>query len=451
MSDLSNSVMPENKASDPSVLGVLVDRPVYKFFRGRWKSNCIMVSLKSFVVSDPSTGQALAELAGAVDAAGMDPSFICLFYDSDHEDGPIFNYIRHRFPRAALLGGTSCGGVMSQAGLGGAGSIGLLLIEDPDGDYGTAAVRLGTDPAGSAEHALHAALAAAGSTGELPELIWIYQAPGQEESVIEGLRRVVGDRCPIIGGSAADNTVAGTWRQVGPDGPMQDGLVVGVLFSSGGIGFAFQGGYEPSGPSGIVTRVGYDAAGESGIVTKVRGRHILSIDGKPAAEVYNRWTGGVLSGKIEGGGNILTDTTMYPLGIDAGKIEDVTYYLLIHPDQIVEDGALSIFASIEEGTRVYSMRGDKTRLVERAGKVAAAAAAALAGGATNLAGGLVVYCAGCMLAVGEQMPKVSKAVSASFDGMPFVGCFTFGEQGFVLNKNAHGNLMISAIAFGRSG
>lgn len=139
---------------------------------------------------------------------------------------------------------------------------------------------------------------------------------------------------------------------------------------------------------------------------------------------------------------------MHPVGIDAGKIEGITHYLLVHPDQILANGALSTFATIEEGTRLFSMRGNKLRLVERAGKVATAAAATLPGGAANLAGGLVVYCAGCMLAVGDEMPKVSEAVSTSFDGKPFLGCFTFGEQGAILNKNAHGNLMISAIAFG---
>lgn len=408
-----------------------------------------MVSLKSFVTSGKSTSDVLAELAAAVDSSGITPDLVCVFYDCDHEDQPIFDFIRQRFPNAAFLGGTSCSGVMNEAGLGGMGSIGLLLIEDPDGDYGSAAVRLDADVADCAERALHAALEDADCAGELPELIWIYQTPGQEEAVIEGLRRVVGDRCPIIGGSAADNAVAGKWRQIGPDGPMNDGLVVGVVFSSGGIGFAFQGGYEPSGHNGVVTRVGYDVGDESGVITKARGRQIISIDGEPAAAVYNRWIGGILSEKLAEGGNILTDTTMYPLGIDAGKIEDVTHYVLIHPDQILEDGALSTFAEIEEGTQLYCMRGDKTRLVERAGKVAAAAAAALPGGITNLAGGLIVYCAGCMLAVGDQMPKVSKAVSASFNDMPFVGCFTFGEQGFVLDRNAHGNLMISAIAFGR--
>lgn len=407
-----------------------------------------MVTLKSFVAANTSTSLALSKLKRDIDEAGIDPNLVCVFYDCDHEDQPIFDYVRGRFPDAAILGGTSCNGVMSETGLGGSGSIGLLLVEDPEGDYGSASVQLGADPAENAERALHAALAAADCAGELPELIWIYQAPGQEEAVIEGLRRVVGDRCPIIGGSSADNTVAGGWRQIGPDGPMNDGLVIGVMFSSGGIGFAFQGGYEPNGPSGIATRVGYDPAGESGIVTKARGRQILSIDGAPAAEVYNRWIGGGLDDKLAEGGNIMADTTMFPLGIDAGKIEDVTHYLLIHPDQIA-DGTLSTFASIEEGTRLYSMRGDKTRLVDRAGKVASDAAASLPGGGSSLAGGLVIYCAGCMLAVGDRMPGVSMAVSESFGGMPFMGSFTFGEQGSVLERNAHGNLMISAIAFGR--
>lgn len=407
-----------------------------------------MVSLTSFVVAHESTTSALETLARDIDRTQPQPSLVCAFYDADHDDRQLHEFLKTRFPFAALLGGTSCGGAMSEVGLGGSGSIGLLIIDDPDGDYGTAAVELEGDAADCAERAIHAALENAGCPGELPELVWLYQAPGQEEAVIEGLRRVVGDRCPIIGGSSADNTVSGGWRQLGPDGPQRNSVVVGVLFSSGGIGYAFQGGYEPTGPSGVVTRIGYDPSGESGIVTKVRSRQIIAIDGEPAAEVYNRWLGGTLSEKVASGGNILTDTTMFPLGIDAGRIDDLTHYLLIHPEQITADGALSTFASIEEGTRLYSMRGDKARLVERAGRVASAAVNSL-GGSDNLAGGLIVYCAGCMLAVGDEMPRVATAVSTSLGGKPFVGCFTFGEQGLVLDRNAHGNLMISAIVFGK--
>jgi hypothetical protein len=338
---------------------------------------------------------------------------------------------------------------MSEGRLWGPDSIGLLLIEDADGDYGVAAAELGADAAATAEETLRAALANAGCPGELPELIWVYQAPGREEAVIEGLRRTVGDRCPIIGGSSADNTVEGHWHQLGPDGVLSNGLVVAALFPSGGIGYAFQGGYEPAGPSGVVTRVGFDPSGESGIVTRSRGRQILEIDGAPAADVYNRWIGNVLDEKVATGGTILLDTTMCPLALDAGTIEGVPHYILVHPEAVSRDGSLSTFASIEEGARVYSMRGDKQRLIERAGRVASQAAARLPGGAETLAGGVVVYCAGCMLAVDEDMPRVAQQVTESFSGMPFLGCFTFGEQGCIVDRNVHGNLMISAIAFGR--
>jgi hypothetical protein len=394
-----------------------------------------MLSIASFAAAGLDTAAVLVDLDAQILAARHSASFVYAFYGCDHDDRLIEAYLRRRFAAAAVLGGTSCGGVMNQQRLWGAGSIGLLLIDDPDGDYGVGAARLGDDPAGSAETALRDALDDAECPGELPDLIWVFQAPGHEEEVIAGLRRIVGDRCPIIGGSSADNTVAGLWRQLGPNGIMTDGLVVGVLSTSSGIACSFQGGYEPTGASGIVT--------------KARGRQILEIDGVPAAQVYNGWIGNILDGKLADGGNILLDTTMWPLATDAGQIDGVPNFLLIHPDAIMADGSLSTFASVSEGTRVHGMRGQKQQLVERAGRVAAQAAAALPGGAATLAGGLMVYCAGCMLAVDERMPDVVDAVAASFGGAPFLGCFTFGEQGYVADRNVHGNLMISSVAFGR--
>jgi hypothetical protein len=336
---------------------------------------------------------------------------------------------------------------MTEKRLWGADSIGLLLIDDPNGDYGVASAALGVDPAATAEHLLRAALTNAGCPGELPELIWIYQVPGHEEEVIEGLRRVVADRCPIIGGSSADNAAVGKWRQMAVDGIQTNGLVVGVLFPSGGIGYAFQGGYEPVGLKGIVTAV---ESSQSALNTsKIRGRKILSIDHRPAASVYNEWIGNALDKKIAEGGSVLLETTMHPIAIDAGHIDGIPRFLLIHPESITADGALLTFASIEEGTQIHSMRGDKTRLVKRAGLVAGEATSLLPGGVDRLAGGLVIYCAGCMLAVDDRMPDVTSEICRSFPDAPFLGCFTFGEQGRLVDHNTHGNLMISAIAFGR--
>jgi hypothetical protein len=313
-----------------------------------------------------------------------------------------------------------------------ASSIGILLIED-SGDFGVAAARLDSDPAHTAERLLLQALANCGCSGELPELIWIYQPPGCEEAVIEGLRRVVGDRCPIVGGSSADNDVSGRWRQLGPDGPMSDGLIVGVLSPSSRIGCAFQSGYEPAGPSGVITAV--------------TGREILSIDGKPAAGVYNQWIGGRIDEQLLNGASILADTTMFPLATDGGRVDGVSHYLLIHPEMATSTGALRTFRNTESGARVYAMKGDRGRLVDRAGRVAGQAVRMLPPGHAGAAGALVVYCGGCRMAIGEEIHKVSAAVAGQLGDAPFMGCFTFGEQGRLLDRNVHGNLMISAVVF----
>lgn len=406
-----------------------------------------MVRTAAVVATGSSTADALASFDANLSAQPRDPDFAFVFYGCGFADRDVYRALRGRWPATRLVGGTSSRGVMSAEGFGGETSLGAFLIWDENGDYGSAALPFGKDPRSAARDALLAALENAGCPGELPELIWIYQAPGQEEAVLEGLREIVGDRCPIIGGSSADDAVTGDWRQLGPDGPISDGIVVGVLFSSGGISVAFEGGYEPTGHTGIVTGVRPSEAGESGIATETKGRQILSIDDRPAAEVYNEWVGGALAGKLATGGSILAETTLTPLGINPDGNSAFSHYLLVHPASITEEGFLTTFATIAEGTRLVSMRGDRRRLIDRAGRVADVANKQFSAHEA-LAGGLVIYCGGCMMAVDDEMDDVVGAIRQSFGDAPFLGCFTFGEQGPMLGANVHGNLMISAIAFG---
>ena len=61
----------------------------------------------------------------------------------------------------------------------------------------------------------------------------------------------------------------------------------------------------------------------------------------------------------------------------------------------------------------------------------------------------MIYCAGCMLTIQESMPEVAANLDQSLGGRPFIGTFTFGEQGcFREGENYHGNLMISVVIFG---
>lgn len=409
----------------------------------------LMTRLQVHAASGTDTPDTLRLLDLEVGQAARDTHLLFAFYGCDHDDDALHAYLERTFPGTPVIGGTSSGGLMTHKGLFDERSIGLLLIDDAEGDYGVAAGQLGPDPAHSAETLLRQALANCGCSGELPELIWVYQAPGHEEDVIEGLRRVVGDRCPIVGGSSADNDVSGKWRQLGPDGPLRDGLAIAVLFPSNPIDCAFQGGYEPAGPSGIVTSIGYEACDNSGVVTATSGREVLSIDGSPAAEVYNQWIGGRVTSKLEAGGSILAETTMFPLAVDAGTVDGVTCFLLVHPESVQAGGGLTTFRDLQVGDRVYAMKGDRRRLIERAERVMDQATHSLNSSNSAIAGALVVYCGGCKLAVGDDIAQVASAVASVLGDAPFIGCFTFGEQGRLLDRNVHGNLMISAVAFGR--
>ena len=54
-----------------------------------------------------------------------------------------------------------------------------------------------------------------------------------------------------------------------------------------------------------------------------------------------------------------------------------------------------------------------------------------------------------MLHVRERMDEVVDGVREAMPNAAFLGAFTFGEQGAIVDScNRHGNLMISALTFG---
>jgi hypothetical protein len=97
------------------------------------------------------------------------------------------------------------------------------------------------------------------------------------------------------------------------------------------------------------------------------------------------------------------------------------------------------------------MSGSPRTLLTRAARVTEAALEFERVQREDILGGLVVYCAGCMMTVHEQMPKVAKDLKKAFGGKPFFTAFTFGEQGCVAGgQSIHGNLMISSLVFSRA-
>ncbi|MDX8346897.1 FIST N-terminal domain-containing protein [Cognatiyoonia sp. IB215446] len=334
-----------------------------------------------------------------------------------------------------IHGSTSCLGAMTDTGK--TDGVAVFAIEDAQGAYGTGMASFDTGPRAAATAATQNALRQADRLGEQPELVWVSATPGTEEEIVQGIEDVTGSDIPIIGGSAADNSVSGDWYVFDGKGRETEGVIVSVLFPSRPISFAYQSGYSPT--------------DKTGRVTSVDGRTLKEIDGKPAMDVYAEWTGYEVPLVPKGSGPeaILSASTLWPLGREINQLGQVPFFLLAHPAVAHESGEMEMFATVEEGEEITLMHGTKQSLVERAGRVASLARETGRLNEGPIAGALMIYCGGCMLSVQDSIPEVVNGVNTALGSAPFLGAFTFGEQGTLIKAgNRHGNLMISCIVFG---
>ncbi len=364
------------------------------------------------------------------------PNYLMIQADARHNMDAVRKLVQARWPDVHIHAATSCLGSMIETGthIGPEPGLCMLAIADDDGDYGTACGPLGETPRASASALVRAALADADRLGETPAMVWVSSAPGTEESVIAGLQEVVGTDTPIVGGSAADNAIEGKWQVMAGGAPVGNGLVVSVMFPSSRIGAAFHSGYEPTERRGRVTRCS--------------GRRVIEIDGQPAADVYAAWTQGAVTRPTVDSVNILMETTLWPLGRHMDNIGGADVFMLSHPETLTADGSLTLFTEVAEGEELVLMHGTADSLLERPVLVSDAACRMGEMEKSQVAGMILVFCAGCMLTVKERLDEVRRSLNLALPDVPFIAAFTFGEQGPALAcQNRHGNLMISAVTF----
>ncbi len=333
-----------------------------------------------------------------------------------------------------FVGCTSCGGIMTDEGFFGTEgqALALLSLGDDAGDYGIGYAPLGDDARSAAAQAVRAALADAGCEGQLPSAVWMVTSPGNEEAAVRGVADVVGEDVPLVGGSAADNSIAGEWRQIVADGVKENHVVVAVMFTSADVKTSFHSGY--------------DATTYHGKITQADGRTVKEIDGKPASRVYNQWTQGALDDVIEKGGPLLAKTNLYPLGRFLREVKGVPYYVLSHPEYAYEDGSMHLFTDVSVGEELVCMTGTVDNLVLRASNVVRSALVSSGLTPDDATGALIIFCGGCFLTVRDRIDEVHQNLRNALEGVPFLATFTFGEQGRIADVgNRHGNLMIATL------
>ena len=219
----------------------------------------MMSDVRVFVASSTAeaTNDAVAEVATALrDGLGGTPDWCVISHSAAYDLDVLRSAVAAGGFGPMVHGSSSCLGAMSHDGFHSVDGVGIAAwgIRDPEGDYGTALAG-GDDPGVAASDAIRAAVAAANRPGEVPALVWVSAAPGAEEGVLNGIAQVLGPEVPVVGGSSADNEIAGQWSQLTTDGNRADGILVSALFPSCEVGLAFHSGYAPTECSAIATHV----------------------------------------------------------------------------------------------------------------------------------------------------------------------------------------------------
>jgi hypothetical protein len=95
---------------------------------------------------------------------------------------------------------------------------------------------------------------------------------GDQQEMIRGAYGVLGATIPIVGGGAGDNLRMVTSRQFYNGQVFQDTVVAAAIYTDG--------------PIGLSIRHGWQGHGDAMVVTNSRGNDLLTLDDRPALEVY---------------------------------------------------------------------------------------------------------------------------------------------------------------------
>jgi hypothetical protein len=369
-----------------------------------------------------------SDLGGGPTSQTRVPTFALVYATADR---PLESYAFP--PETAVIGCTSSGGVFTPRGFQ-RGAFALFFDEADNIE-----TRVAGQPT-TAEYARDAAREAAHritrELGRVPDALLLHGTPGYEERLLEGIAEAFdGKLPPVYGGSAADDDLSGKWRVRIGDETFSEGFVLAGFASKRPVHGGFVAGYLP-GP-------------QHAVVTAAEGRRVFTLDGEPAARVYDRWRGGDLADVLGTESIVLARTTLHPLGREIDRVGRVARYLLSHPHAVHADGSMSFFTEFAVGETVTMMMGSLGSLLERTDQVVHRA---LQGDrSAALRGAILVYCGGCVLALGDRTTEVAGLFHKAVKGAPFLGAATFGEVGCFPGPsptNRHGNLMCDVVLFG---
>jgi hypothetical protein len=369
--------------------------------------------------AEAAAAELVAPLQGAL------PGFGFIACTVGHDVDRLRAALARALPGVPFVGVTSCQSVVATGGLLRGPAASALWISGVRAAVAGEAVAAGDEATG--RRLARSALTGLGLASQARVALF-HGTPGCEEALFRGVGAELGPKVALLGGSAADDDLSGTWSVFTHRQRLTAGAAVSVLEWPGKVVAPFLSGAMPTEHKGLVTRA--------------EGRTLYEIDGRPAAEVYNGWMGDALHAALQAGGVILGETTLTPLGVM--RPGGVT---LVHPERVVlPERALATFAAVRAGEVVTLVRSTKLGMQGRPANMVMRALGEAGIRPEQIQGVLLVYCAGCMLAIQSSAEAMVSTLQAVTGKVPLAGAFHFGEQGCPAPGRAeHGNLMTGAL------
>eukprot|EP00033_Pygsuia_biforma_P005737 GCRY01006343.1.p1 GENE.GCRY01006343.1~~GCRY01006343.1.p1 ORF type:complete len:2093 (+),score=184.11 GCRY01006343.1:282-6560(+) len=285
-----------------------------------------------------------------------------------------------------------------------------------------------------------------------PMLALVFSSPGVEEHMLVGVQSEIGTEVRIVGGTVGDDSMSGQWFTILSEHISTNAVVVALMY----------------GHLNVVTEIvnGYLPTAHSGVLTKARVRTAYEIDHRPAAEVYNEWTGGALQvalGQARDNQSVNITvvenalTSYNPLGIkmSVDRLNGCSLYGIKSPAVLSPDKSITFYACVDEGERITLMTGTRESIAQQYYLHVGELHRRVKEQEMVNHGGFFTFCSVSQGALGmNYLDKFAHELSARMNA-PFLGVWCLGEQGIYplstengpLFQSLHGNLSYSPLLF----
>jgi hypothetical protein len=343
----------------------------------------------------------------AADAALIhDDAKLLIVFSSVSADLPaLIGQVRSRSGGVPLIGCTTAGEIAPKGPRDGS-----IVVTALGGD----GFAVGTAAAAGASDDLRAAGARAArclpSPASHPHQVLLLLTDGlatDQEDIVRGAYSVLGAGVPMVGGCAADGLRMTRTFQFHGDRVLTDSVVAAGIASTGPIGIGVRHGWRPVGEPMLVT-----ASGPNQVVT---------LDGRPALDVFFERLG---AGAGEVGPEDFPGLAlMHPFGLSRHSGEEQVRFIT---SADFATRSLSCTARVPQGSLVWLMEGDAGGVLDATDAASNASLAAL-GGVPPL-GMLAFDCVARRSALGDQgIEQEIGRIAAIAGAAPFAGFYSYGE------------------------